>query len=788
MLSGFAWLGIQVALGTPSAQQFQNYVSQKKKQLFFRYTAYSIGAISWFFYFTPVDRFGKLKNYILITKPLIALGLIISIQILLYLAHRNYNKKTVFRVFQKHNRPFLISTITLFLSFVLLWIFISISGMGIIPNGEDWNEAGVPVLGWQVFIALLVGMLLLKIERILKGKKLFLRKFDVVVFLLIWAIGGYLWASTPIQNGYLNPGPYPPTNETYPFADAARFDIMSQYALIGQGLNNGQAYNRPVYPAFLVYLHMLSGQNYAHNMDLQAALLALFPAVIYLIAKFLSNRSTGAALATIIILRGINGIAATKLINLANQKQMLTGFPTALLVGLILHGTLAWLRQPNKLSRAVVIGGIFGLGIYLRQTILGFFPVMVLLPFFTSKLKKQRQLIVLALFTLGMITFGIPYEFKNYVEHPNYRYPAVIRKIFTIAETHYIPEEETPAIRERSVSNDYRYSSDPPNTTLENVSKFKAVGNHFARNIVTSTLILPHSFSIDSLRNTIKSKNSFWRTSWSGRLSIEQSFFLILNLALVSIGIISSSYRFPIAGWIPLLFFFGYNIANAFARSSGGRYIVPVDWIIILYFIIGLFQLFMWIAPNGGDTRFIPSKSENQLVQKKIIPLTFLSVFVLGFFLIIPDFIFQKKFEDNNAYDIPSFVSAFQIVEKKPYIEELLSTENIVVVTGQIMYPRYYRAGNGEFSFYYPYKMLDYSRLAFILIGPNGTYNAIMPGAIPKGLSNLSEVIIIGCLKKDGDEKYIDVGLIFTISGDNRAFYREPLLEPTCDEISTVIN
>ena len=731
-------------------------------------------------YFTPADRFGKLENYILTTKPLVALVLIISIQVLLYLALRNPKRKITSRVFQKHNRPYLISAITLFLCFVFLWIFFDISGLGIISNGEDWNEAGVPVLGWQVFFALLVGTLFKKIERFLNGRKLLSKKIDGIVFVLIWTIGGYLWANTPVPNGYLNPGPYPPTNEPYPFADAARFDLMSQYALIGQGINNSEAYNRPVYPAFLVYLHMLSGQNYDNNMGFQAALFAIFPALLYLLAKFLGDRGAGVAFSTLIILRGINGIAATDMINLANQKQMLTDFPTALIVGLILLGTVVWFRQPNMLYVVVLVGGLFGLGIYLRQTILGFFPIIVLLPFF-SKLKTQKQFIALVLFILGIVTFGIPYEIKNYIEHPKYNYPAVIRKIITIAETRYQPDQETLAGREYSDLQIERPSWGTPNKFVE----FKAFGNHFARNIITSTLILPHSLSIDSLRNTIKEENSFWRASWTGDLDIEQSIFLILNLAFVSIGVIFAIYRFPITGWIPLLFFFGYNLANAFARSSGGRYIVPVDWIVLFYYLVGLFQSLIWTVSAKYGNEIIPEKREGEIRETKTIPFAFLFVFALGTFLILPDFIFQQKFEADGIHNAPSLVGINYDEDKHDYIEKLLSSENIVIKTGQIMYPRYYLAGDGEFSFYYPFKELDYSRLAFIFIGPHGTNNAIMPGTIPEGLANLSEAIIVGCPKKDEDENYIDIGMIFITSGNGKTYFREPLLEANCAKPST---
>jgi hypothetical protein len=781
LFSGFAWASIQVAWGTPSAQQFQSFVSQKKRQLFLDLSAYSIGVISWILYFTPVDWFGKLQNYILITKPLIALGIIISVQTLLYLALKKHSKKNLFQFFRKDNKPFLISVILIFSCFLILWVFIDISGMGIVPSGADWNEAGVPILGWQIFIGFSVGLLLLSIEKALKRKKLLSRKFDVVIFILIWIVGGYLWAKTPAPNGYLNPGPYPPTNETYPFADAARFDLMSQYALIGQGLNNSKAYNRPVYPAFLVYLHMLSGQNYANNMGLQAALLAVFPALLYLTAKLLSNRSTGAALATLIILRGINGIAATNLINLANQKQMLTGFPTALLAGLILLGTLAWLRQPNKLHLMVLLGGIFGLGIYLRQTVLGFFPVMVLLPFFIPKLKKQRPFFTLALFVLGIIAFGIPYEVKNYVEHPNYRYPAVIRKIFTIAETRYIPKEEIPGGRERSVSGDDRSFWGNQKTIPEKISGFEAVGNHFMRNIITSTLILPHSFSIDSLRNTIKAENSFWRASWNGQLNIEQSFFLILNLALISIGVISASYRFPLGGWLPLLFFLGYNLANALAKSSGGRYIVPVDWITLFYFVLGFFQLFTWKVPNTENRQLAFILQKDSHSEGKSVTLALILVLAMGSSLIIPDFIFRQKIKPQSIDELSTLVRLSVPKDKYDYLVELLETEEIFITTGQILYPRYYLAEDGELSYFYPYKTLDYSRLAFLLIGPRGTSNAIMPGAMPENLANLSEAIVIGCPQQDGNEKYIDVGIILIKSDKERIYFREPLLDENCE-------
>jgi len=74
----------------------------------------------------------------------------------------------------------------------------------------------------------------------------------------------------------MNPAPLPPNYEVYPYSDAAEYDLQSQSALIGQGFNQGKSMDNPLYPVFLFFVHLLSGQNYTINMALQAAIFAIF--------------------------------------------------------------------------------------------------------------------------------------------------------------------------------------------------------------------------------------------------------------------------------------------------------------------------------------------------------------------------------------------------------------------------------------------------------------------------------------------------------------------------------
>ena len=40
----------------------------------------------------------------------------------------------------------------------------------------------------------------------------------------------------------------------------------------------------------------------------------------------------------------------------------------------------------------------------------------------------------------------------------------------------------------------------------------------------------------------------------------------------------------------------GYYLSNALGRTSGSRYLVPTDWVVLFYFGVGLVQLSIWWA------------------------------------------------------------------------------------------------------------------------------------------------------------------------------------------------
>ena len=724
-----------------------------------------IGAICWIVFFIPHNRFGSFKNYILVMKPLLLFGILLSSQIVVFiLLTGTKNKNEFIKKFWQQNKIILLIWGGILIILTVLLGYIAFSKTGLLANNEDyWYEAGVPVLGFQILFGLVIGLFFWKGESFWSKKRSLPSWIDFVVFILIWIIGGLLWAQTSAPNGYLNPGPYPPTYETYPFADAARFDLMSQYALIGQGLNNGEPYNRPVYPAFLVYLHIFSGQDYEQSMQFQAALYGIFPAFIFFITKLLSNRGTGIAMATVMVLRGINGIAATNMINLANQKQMLTDFPTAIAVSVILLSCIIWLKKPQKLFIPLLIGGIFVITLYLRPTILGFLPAILLLPIFIKDYRWKTKAVIIGIFFIGIFTIIAPYEFKHTATKPN----STIKKITSTFDSRY-PRLEEDIFGEETFRSEY---------------SLPIIENHFFHNIVTSVLILPNTFTFENLRSTIKTENSYWFSSWNGQFSCEQTILLLLNLFLISLGFSISMRKKRLMGVLPLTFFLGYNLANALGRTSGGRYIVPVDWIIILYFVIGLFQICMWVFVLFQEKNFslreklvLHNESLQTHMSSRGIYTSVFFLFLAGALLIIPDFVFPKKFDDIEDFQLQQELFNYDLLGSSSYLEEFLEEDEAKVIIGQVMYPRYYQAGEGEFSFYFPYKIMEYPRLAFHLIGQNGTKDIIFAGSAPKELPNISSAIIVGCKEKG----YIDAVAIILTDPIQRIYFREPLPDPIC--------
>lgn len=778
-----------------------------------RWGAVIVFAAGWIASFTPLYRYWDFKDYFVRISPIIIwLTFVCALTIAIsWIEQYGLHWQRLLDVLRAQKKTLMIVLVSMTV-FTLTWIMIAATGMGIQLSEDYWYGTGVPILGLQILLALALGLGMFFLER---SSFKFPPRSDLLLFLLIWALAAFLWAREPLQPSYFATGPHLPDFEFHPYSDAVTFDLASQYALIGQGINNGVFFDRALYMGFLVFLHALAGQNYAQVAALQAAIFAVFPAILYLLGKTIHSRFFGVTLAALAVLRGINSIAASNIIDLANQKQMLTDFPLVVFAAWFALMAVKWLKAPNKnYPYAIWAGGIVGLAIMIRTHALFFLLFAILLAVILYWRQKLRGLIVTVLLVAAMFASILPWGTQN----NGTVFDIYMVRIRTVFQSRYLasfapastPDPALPtstALDQETVTPDpgpvpVPTDNPPPSnaaaTKKQSPTILISLTTHFLHNVVTSIFILPTSLVVDDLRHTVTEAAPFWRQSWDGSLEIGTAFFLILNLLLISLGI-GISWKFAkLAGLIPLGVFLFYHLANAFARTSGGRYIVPVDWVVFFYFALGLLQIILWglsLFKLDADVELKKTADDGNDLSPwtwdplKRIPWIILIFLFIGALLPLSETLFPKR------YPVQTQAELLTMLDEKGYLQEMgfdKATLQAVsdqwpsfrIIDGRAMYPRYFVENKGEAKKQYPYLTLGYPRLAFTVIGSQGTSFVILPEDDVPYFPNASDVFVLGC--QTGQD--VDALAVVVIQEETAVYVRQPvsplqcpLQEPVCN-------
>ncbi len=740
--------------------------------------------LSWMGYFLPAYRTGALIHYWPRLQPLLMFILLLSASVLIVL----FWIRGSFSFQELKDNKIIRSGFMLFMICLIITLGIVFTQYNA-ANGEDfWYGAGVPLLASQLLTALIGGVLFMLFARNWNT-----RRSDLIVFLVIYVVTAVLWAREPLQKSFLFIGPYPPNNVLYPFADAATFDAASQFALIGQRIFifNTLFFERSLYLSFLVYLHSLFGQDYQVLMAAQAAIFAVFPALVYLIGKSLNMRAVGFATAIVAMLRGLNSIAASNMIDLANPKMMLTDFPTAIGIALLILFMCEWLKDSGKRWHyALWVGGVIGLTIMLRTNallFLLFIPLYALLTFVPQWKKWLRSSFLLM---LAVVAITIPWELRN-ASLGGLMYGSITAKIQNVIQQRYTPRPQSGSLlpaelapitlqSTQVIASIYQDENPQPCATVICFAL-----KHFIHNIVTSILILPTSPFLDDVHHVVKENNPFWRPDWDGVFTAPALFFFLLNLFLITLGIRIAWNQQRWTGLVPLAVFLFYNVSNAFARTSGGRYIVPIDWIICFYFMLGAIYLIKLIAGfaniNMGDPVFPdhPHATETPVSKSPALTTAFILVLLFGMGSLLP--LSEKLHSPHFSNVDPKIVLSEQTGPlnnaglSSAELQAFLQNPDAELAVGRALYPRFFQIGRGEMHFY-PYTEMGFPRTGFVLIGPAGQQGVLLPGESPRHFPHGADVLVLGCK----GHNYTDALVVVVLDETNAIYTRSPESELTC--------
>ncbi len=650
-------------------------------------------------------------------------------------------------------------------SFIILLIFVGliiISRFGLVHDPIGWGKPTVPLMEWQIWL----GILLFVIFRLAENTSLFQyalifiqkhHKFsNWIMTLTIWIAAFAIWSSIPVPPGFFATPPRAPNFEIYPFSDAAFYDFHAQSMLIGFGFRGDAIPPRPLYILFLALAHILVGQEYTRVIMLQTALLAFLPVVVFWIGRKLANTQIGLVSSLYIIFREWTSIISTPFTSdVSNSKLLFADMPAALGISLVILSTIYWLQNPTQTKKALLTGGLLGISLLVRTQIIILLPVLLVFFWINAYQKKihLQSIVISSIVCLfGFILAVSPWLLRSYritgqfvFDHPESQTRVMVQRYY--ANTDQTKYDRLPG----ETTGDYnqRLSASIRNKILsEPLDLVNFIAAHWLNNVIDNLQIFPIRFDIIDPAELIWPQHAFWE-NWNGEATLWQTGLMLLNLAVLTAGVVLLTTKNLWIGLFPLFVNFAYHFSNSAARNSGWRYTLPADWIFLLYFTAGIFAL----VNTGKKETFFYSPA--RIVTTK--PESFFSLAPLASVILCIGLLplagesafprlYPKAASETTGHELIQVASNLP-VEVQTGIKELTQDANAVLMDGRMLYPRFYSEKEGEEKTGKTgYAPLPYARYVFLVAGdPEGT--VIFPhdnGELP--LRNAQNVILAGCM------------------------------------------
>ena len=680
-------------------------------------------------------------------SPLLWYLLILSIQLTLYLL---YLKNGFHLDALKQNKSIYSASLASFALFALLLIFISLTKFGITKDTAYWGEPGVPILGWQFILSILLGagtliywLLFTDHSRSSNSPLL-----PILLPFALYLTASALWLSVPIdslKNSFYAPIT-PPYTTPFPYSDAGFYDYLSQSLLIGTDYL-GSIAPRPLYVTFLAALHFLFGQDYVKVIAAQTLVFALFPVALYFLGTKLHSRAAGVTVALFAIFRELTTLWISSNTRTASTKMFITDFATSMGIAFVMLVVIRWFERRDAKS-AIIAGGSFGLLLLLRTQSLIILPFVFILAFFVYQKKWKDWLIACVTFGLVMSATITPWLIHNYRLVGAFAFddPSQMAVIFSqysfegnLDISQFDFEKES--LGDRLLT-----------FTLENpgfVAGF--VTNHFLNTEIGGLLSLPLIEPFNGLRAPV---NLYW-IEWNGTLEWYNLALIIFYLGVIAVGVGAAWNRFKWIGLTPLAFSVGYALANGVSRFSSWRYNLPVDWIVYFYFGIGAIEILVWVASLFGAKVSNPNVLDAvQLRQERKSNYAIL----VAAFVLIGSLPWLAEGIAQPRYTSTTDELKAQVILQDPRAEEFLSQPNALILEGRLLYPRFFRRNDGIFSTtpWAIYAVRDFSRLGFVVLN-DGAASVIFPADSPIKLTHGADVIVLGCQR----DKYIEARWLF---------------------------
>jgi len=203
---------------------------------------------------------------------------------------------------------------------------------------------------------------------------------------------------------------------------------------------------------------------------------------------------------------------------------------------------------------------------------------------------------------------------------------------------------------------------------------------------------------------------------------------LLVNLFVIAVGFASIWRKNALAAAMVVLTYLAYNASSSAVRLSGWRFIQPVDWIMLIFFVAGLVEIIdtlirvvfrrelSYRLPESGGDRHDSHWFGYDLAAGAVF-------FVFCAFIPLREGLLPPTYPPYNAdaicAEIGDIVAADENNFSTDAVVDFCLADTTRVYKGYGFYPRYFKAGEGYYDRPYDayFGRQDYARLVFRLVG-----------------------------------------------------------------------
>jgi hypothetical protein len=300
---------------------------------------------------------------------------------------------------------------------------------------------------------------------------------------------------------------------------------------------------------------------------------------------------------------------------------------------------------------------------------------------------------------------------------------------------------------------------------------------------MSSFLILPTSLEVTSLTTSLITSGGIWTQDWNGELQPIRLVILLIQFFILAAGFIGLFRMNKSIAIIFILLFVSVLTANALGRTSGGRYIVPVDWLVLIIYSAGILYL---IGKLDIHTGTIDKGHGRIIIGKKQLIITIVFILLIGSLPVI--------FENITSAVIPHEEKILTVGEVGKLLgtgnsdqglnelSQFLDGKKTELIQGFVFFPTQKRLRAMDNIPTILQRMdQDIYMVSFELIQPKGEWTVYFPYRKGVKIHNTDRIILVGCDVKNA----ILAHDLILIQNDKTIVYQSELHFDSCNPVIT---